>query len=381
MKTLNKTVLLLAMTLAVVSTFTSCKKDDLLNNGQPRIKYVRVTRPESSDSLLAGAHQGQLIAIIGENLQNTTQIWFNDQQATLTSTYITNGSVLVSVPTPIPLSINNKLKMVFSNGDSLLYDFQVQISKPVVTGMVCEYVNTGDIATINGDFFYEPLTVTFEGGATGELVSVTDKIIQVRVPADAQPGQITVKTNFGETKSNFWFRDNRNIFLSSDPFTGWWNQSYVVTNPGPGDPPAINGNYIRVNKMIGGWVWTEVAGGPASAMGPISKNIPDEAILKPVDYNLKFEVNTMKPYNANVLKINVGLLEQDNDAYQWQPPYDTHGQWQTVTIPFDEIVASYKVKPVVSPDGYWTRLLFHGPGDLDADISFDNFRIVPKLIK
>lgn len=348
MKTLNKTVLLLAMTLAVVSTFTSCKKDDLLNNGQPRIKYVRVTRPESSDSLLAGAHQGQLIAIIGENLQNTTQIWFNDQQATLTSTYITNGSVLVSVPTPIPLSINNKLKMVFSNGDSLLYDFQVQISKPVVTGMVCEYVNTGDIATINGDFFYEPLTVTFEGGATGELVSVTDKIIQVRVPADAQPGQITVKTNFGETKSNFWFRDNRNIFLSSDPFTGWWNQSYVVTNPGPGDPPAINGNYIRVNKMIGGWVWTEVAGGPASAMGPISKNIPDEAILKPVDYNLKFEVNTMKPYNANVLKINVGLLEQDNDAYQWQPPYDTHGQWQTVTIPFDEIVASYKVKPVVS---------------------------------
>ena len=25
-------------------------------------------------------------------------------------------------------------------------------------------------------------------------------------------------------------------------------------------------------------------------------------------------------------------------------------------------------------------LLFHGPGDLDADICFDNFRVVPKVL-
>ena len=67
------------------------------------------------------------------------------------------------------------------------------------------------------------LTVNFTGGVTGEIVSVTDKMIQVRVPAGAQPGPITVKTNFGETKSEFWFRDNRNIFISSDPYEGWWN--------------------------------------------------------------------------------------------------------------------------------------------------------------
>jgi hypothetical protein len=49
-------------------------------------------------------------------------------------------------------------------------------------------------------------------------------------------------------------------------------------------------------------------------------------------------------------------------------------------IPFEEVVASYKVKPTVNPAGYWSRLLYHGPGDLDADISLDNFRVVPKVL-
>jgi hypothetical protein len=381
MKNISKSIFLFAMAFALIVIYTSCKKDNS-GGGKPSISYVRITDPVSSDSLLVGAHQGQLISIMGENLQGAKELWFNDQRASLTPTYITNTTILVSVPNPIPIDISNKIKIYFSNGDSLLYNFQVQISKPVLAGMNCEYVLTGDVATINGDFFYAPLTVAFAGGVTGEIVSVKDKILQVRVPDGAQPGRITVTTNFGVTKSDFWFRDNRNIFLSSDPFTGWWNKDFVVTNPGQDDPPKINGNYIRVNRKIGGWQWTEVAGGPPDAMGPISKNIPDEAILKPSDYNLKFELNTMKPYNANVIKFSIGLSNDfNNDQYQWKPPYDTKGHWQTVIIPFAEIAASYGAPLTVSSKGYYTRILFHGGGDLDCDMSFDNFRIVPKYLK
>lgn len=379
MKTFNKIVAILFMTVAFAGMYSSCKKDN--DGGEPRIKYVRITAPESSDSLLVGAGQGRLIAIVGENLGKVQEIWFNDQKASITPPYITNTSILVVVPSPIPIVISNKIKMIFSDGRELLYDFVVEISEPYLQNMVCEYVNEGSIATIRGNYFYEPLKVIFAGGVEGQLVTVADNLLEVRVPAGALPGPITVKTNFGETVSDFWFRDNRNIFLSSDPFTGWWNASYVVTNPGAGDPPAINGNYIRVKKAIGAWAWTEVAGGPASAMGEISKNIPDAAILKPEDFYLKFELNTMKPYNGNLLKINAGLAAEDNNAYQWKPPYDTKGQWQTIVIPWEEVVASYAVKPTVNPNGYWTRLLFHGPGDLDADISFDNFRVVPKVNK
>ncbi len=382
MKKILKPIILLTMAIAVAGIYSSCsKKDDLPNGGEPRIRYVRITDPVSSDSLLVGAFQGQLIAIVGENLQQATELWFNDQKASLTPTYITSSAILVTVPAPIPTVITDKIKIIFSNGKTLEYDFKVLISEPIVQGMNCEYVLAGEEAVIRGDFFYEPLTVTFTGGVTGELISVEANMIKVRVPAGAEPGQVTVKTNFGETKSDFWFRDNRNIYISSDPFTGWWNASYVVIAPGAGDPPAINGNYIRVNKAIGGWAWTEVAGGPADAMGSISMNIPDEAITKPSDYNLKFELNTMKPYNNNVLKINVALLRENNDAYQWMPPYDTKGLWETVTIPFEEIADSYGAPLTVSPSGYWCRLLFHGPGDLDCDMSFDNFRVVPKVIK
>lgn len=381
MKTFRKSLVYLMAAMAAVAVFTACKKDALPNGGEPKIDYVRVTNPASSDSLLIGAAQGKLVAIIGQNLGGAVQLWFNDQQANLNPTYITNTSILVNVPAQIPLSITNKLKIVFKDGRTLLYDFQVQISKPAVNSMLSEFVLTGEVATIRGDYFYQPLTVTFTGGATGTLVSVKDQEIQVRVPAGAQPGPITVKTNFGETKSNFYFRDDRNHFIDSDPYEGWWNSSYVVTNPGPGDPVAISGNYIRFKKPIAGWSWNEVAGGPATAMPVHSKNIPDAAILKPEDYYLKFEVNTLKPYNANMLKINVALNAEDNNAYLWKPPVDTKGQWQTIVIPFEEVVASYAVKPTVNPNGYWSRLLFHGAGDLDADISFDNFRVVPKVVK
>jgi hypothetical protein len=360
----------------VISTFTACEKDDSSNGGEPKINYVRVTNPASSDSLLIGAAQGKLIAIMGENLGGAVEMWFNDQQASLNPTYITNTSILVNVPAQIPLAISNQLKITFKDGRTLLHQFQVQISKPLLTSMVSEYVNAGEVATIRGNFFYAPVTVTFAGGSAGEIVSVKDQEIQVRVPAGAQTGQITVKTNFGETKSDFWFRDNRNMFIDSDPYEGWWNSSYVVSNPGANDPPKINGNYIRFKKAIGAWSWNELAGGPASAMPVHSKNIPDAAILKPEDYNLKFEVNTVKPYNSNM-----PLTAEDNDAYQWKPPYDTKGKWQTVVIPFEDVVASYKVKPTINPSGYWSRLLFHGPGDLDADIALDNFRLVPKVIK
>jgi Surface glycan-binding protein B xyloglucan binding domain len=380
MKNIYKLIVLFTVAFALVGFVTSCNKDKSSGNGEPRIKYVRITNPASSDSLLVGAAQGRLIAIMGENLGGAVEMWFNDRIASLNPTFITNTSIIVNVPPQIPFAINNKLKIIFRDGKILLYNFEVQISKPTVNNMLCEYVLTGEEATIRGDFFYAPVTVTFTGGVTGTIVSVEDRIVKVKVPAGALPGPITVKTNFGETKSNFWFRDTRNIFISSDPFTGWWNASYVVSSPGATDPPKINGNYIRVKSTIGAWAWTEVAGGPASAMGPISQNVPDAAILKPSDYNLKFEVNTVKPYINNVLKINVGILSENNNEYRWLPPYDTKGQWQTVVIPFDVVAASYGAPLVLSPSGYWARLLFHGPGDLDCDIAFDNFRVVPKVL-
>lgn len=381
MKSINKIFLLLLLMGGVVMTFNACEKE---STGTPSIDYIRVSNPESSDSLLVAAGQGQLVAIVGKNLQDAVQVWFNDQASKLTPTYITNNTILVRVPSEIPLEINNQIKIVFKNGYTLYHDFEVEISKPYLASMVCEFVNDGDVATIRGNFFYAPVEVYLSDGTPVEIVSLEDKEIQFLVPAGAAAGPVTVKTNFGVVESDFWFRDNRNVIIGSDPYEGWHDPNIVISNPGAGDPPKINGNYIRVQGTLGSWSWNEIASGDAGSMPSYSKNIPDDAILNPEKYNLKFEINTLKPYNNSMIRINAGIYESgeaDNTNYQWAPPYDSKGKWQTVVIPFDEIVNSYSIKPRVNPNGYWTRLLIQGPGDLDADICFDTFRVVPKVNK
>ena len=380
MKKIYKSMPVLLIAIAILGVFASCNKEDV-NKGTPQITYVRITKANASDSLIVSAGQGQLIAIIGDNLQDAREVWFNDRQASLTPTYISKNSILVSVPTIVPVQINNKLKIIFSSGDSLLYDFSVKINKPEITSMDCEYVLDGKVATLRGNYFYLPLTVTFPGDVQGTNVSVdeTNKILTVTVPAGTTPGQITVTSNFGTSKTDFWFKDNRNIFISSDPYQGWWNASFVVNDPGTADVPAINGNYIRIIKNLGAWGWQEIAGGPANTMLPQSQKIPDDAILNPSLYNFKFEVCTTKPYNGSGVLFNVGTQDGDHGNYSWAPPYDTKGQWQTVVIPYDEVVKAYTVKPTVNHDGYWTRVVFQGPTGLDCDMSFDNFRVVPKV--
>lgn len=379
MKSINKILLLVFIVLSAGSLTISCTKDE---TGTPSISYVRITRPQSSDSLLVGAGQGQLIAIVGKNLQDAVEIWFNDQQSRLTPTYITNTTILVSVPSQIPMTITNQLKIVFKNGFILYYDFTVEISKPLINSMVCEFVKEGGTATIKGDYFYPPLTVTFNGGVVGQNVSVKDDEIQVTVPAGAQPGQITIKTNFGETKSDFWFRDNRNLLIHDDPWSGWWGQNMVVSGT---DPLAISGNFSRITATIGAWAWTEWIGGREDALST-SHNLPDDAVLSPEKYNLKFEINTLKPYDGNMIKIMIGQVNSpdpdwNTEPYFFRPPFDTKGKWQTVVIPFSDVVANYHTNWGLRPQGYGVKVWFHGPGTVDADIAFDNLRVVPKSLK
>lgn len=380
-KKLQRSLLYLILLVSATGWMSSCSKDDS-ETGTPVISYVRITRPESSDSLLVGAGQGQLIAIVGDNLQNAVQIWFNDQRANVTPTYITRKSILVAVPSQIPIEVTNQLRIIFRNGYELIHQFEVQISEPVVNSMVCEYVKEGEVATIRGNFFYEPLTVTFEGGVTGELVEVEDEQIRVRIPAGAQPGPVVVTTNFGETQSNFWFRDDRNMLIHNDPWSGWWGSSNVVP---ASDPLAINGNFTRITATIGSWGWTEWIGGKEDALST-SRNLPDDAVLNPAKYNMKFEINTLKPYDGNRIKFMIGQVNGpdpnwNTEPYFWEPPFNTDGKWQTVTVPFEQVVANYVTNWGVRPQGYGVKIWFHGPGALDADICFDNLRVVPKDIQ
>jgi len=378
MKTKFRYLYIALIALALGTVYSACSDEE--TSGTPRIDYIRITAPESSDSLVVSAGQGQLIAIIGENLGGAVAIEFNQLAASLSIPYITNTSILVRVPSEVPTEVTNQMVVYFNDGSSLMHDFTVSINKPSVTSMDCEYVNAGGLAVIHGNYFYEPLTVIFPGDLEGEVVSVEDETIKVIVPEGTSPGQIAVKSNFGTGLSSFKFRDDRNIVINSDPFVGWAGSNYVVSSPGDGDPELINGNYIRVKQQIGAWGWTDVVAGSPSDMGELSKNIPDDAILHPDLYSLKFEVNTINPFNGSGVRFVLGLNGYDPGSYTWSPPYDSEGNWETITISFKEMVDAYVAagsEMAVNIDGYFTRMTIFGGTALNCDMCFDNFRIVP----
>jgi hypothetical protein len=377
MKSKYKILFLLAA-LALAGAFVGCSDDE--TGGKPAIKYVRITDPSASDSLLVAAGQGQMIAIMGENLGDVRELWINDQRAVLNPSFITNATIITRVPAQIPADITDKMTLIFGNGEELIYDFSVDISEPFIDHMRSEYVNVGDVATIYGDYFYEPIVVMFPGGLEGEIISLEDQKIEVVVPDGAGSGPITITSNFGEKTSDFWFRDNRNIIASFDGTTNgmWHGPNYikssddVITN--------INDNFIRMKNDLGAWGWFELWVGPSSSDVALElKNIPEDAFANPGNYSLKFEINTLKPLTGAHVHMYFGANMPDERGswnYNWQPNVNTGGAWETVTIPWDDVYMANK-EFAYNPAGYGVSIHFSGPSPVTGDFAMDNLRVVP----
>jgi len=381
MKLKYKYVLMLLMASVWSAMIVSCSEDE---GGKPFVNYIRVTNPEASDSLLVAAGQGKKIAIMGRNLQNTVEIWFNDQQAQLVPTFITSSSIIVPVPSDIPDVVTDQMKLKFSNGDSLMYDFSVDINEPRIDRMLSEYVEEGDEATFYGDFFYAPVSVVFSGGVEAEVLSVEDEAVTVKVPAGAQIGPVTITSNFGATESDLWFRDNRNIIASHDvPLTSgvWQGPSRIVAS----DPniPNVNGKFIRINANLGAWPFYEMYGGPKEGdIGEEAGKIPPAALLNPRAFSLKFEINTLASLTGATMRLHLGNATngqldaaRQSSYYVWSVNLDTHGKWQTVTIPFEDVFKGF----TYDADGYSMFIYWHGPNPTMHNLGMDNMRVVPNI--
>ena len=192
-----------AITILLVILFTgmlfqACDKDDL-GGGMPEVMYVRITDAAKSDSLVTHAFMGSTVAIIGQNLQDVDEIWFNDQKAFVNFSFVTGTSIIVTIPNVIPATVNNLMLLINSNKtDTLKYPFGVDVPPPFLSGMLCEYVDDGETAVIQGNFFIDdpgsPLKVFFPGNLEGTVQSVSLNKVEVIVPQGAGVGPIQVKS-------------------------------------------------------------------------------------------------------------------------------------------------------------------------------------------
>lgn len=342
--------------------FTSCEEEDGVPlespDGEPQISYIRVSDPNAADSLLVSASLGNGIVIIGNNLGGTREVWFNDRQAIINPSWVTNQTVHVSVPSLAPTVITNTLYLVDAKGDTLTHDFEVAIPAPEVHGARNEWPQAGENLIISGDYLFAPVTVTFSGDVTGEVISVTQTQVEVTVPEGATEGPVAVATNFGETASTFHVWDSRNIILNFDDLVAnGWRIGLAETGDG-----EINGNYLVVRGDIAANQRDEGPGAPAEspyAMEYWGGNDPNRTDnfypLYPNsyrDYVLKFEARVNNWYGGY---LNICLSTPDHTGNNqeiwgndlnaraiWGPwaegdtEFTTDGEWITVVIPLSD---------------------------------------------
>jgi hypothetical protein len=389
---------LACFSVAVVSIF-SCTEEiegpDVLKDkdGAAVIHYVRVTDPQTSDSLLTGAFLGSLVAIIGDNLGDTKELYFNDQKALLNPTYITDKSIIVNVPTTVPTEVTNEMKLIFSDQSELTHPFTINVPAPVIKSIKSEYVPAGGIAEIQGDFFFDPIKVVFPGGVEGTIVSLDKTEIKVEVPEGAQPGNIKVTTNFGSSNSSFIFRDDRNILLDFDNFVHETWTARLGYNDVPGITP-VDGNFAYFKSdNHGAWQWVnEMTMQYWAPRGrgavPIANGIISDLVFKmEVNIPVAWEDVRMEIFFAPSAE-SEGRGNPNVAIYRWAPfvegPFKTDG-WETFEFPLTEFVHNTaNDDPSQSIDDLSglsniTMMVF-GPasGTVPILIAFDNLRVVPK---
>ncbi len=344
MKNIYKVLLFLFVSLVV---FSACE-DDEVSNETPYIKYVRPTEAAQSDSLLVAASMGSTIAIVGEDLGSVISIHFNDVKAKLNPVYVTDETILVTVPGSIPEEISNTITLTTSSGNQLIYNFQTIIPSPQIASINCEWAPEGSVAVLTGSYFFAKedgsIDVSFPGGIDGDVVEFSEEELKVVVPAGVLQGAISVENDFGVGRSNFIYKDDTGIFIDAENPTLWnnWGLSDFASENG------VDGSYIKFEGTTGSWVW------PANAIQLFYVNPSGTPLVSDGevdDYALKFECYVHEWHDTPLLVWfdNDGGHDVDSDfaQYHWTPylkgevtsNYTTDG-WITVIMPLSDFVYS-----------------------------------------
>lgn len=397
----NRFAFLALLSMGLLSMLQSCKDSDS-DSGMPSVNYIRVTSAEKSDSLVTHAFLGSTIAIMGDNLEDVGEIWFNDQQAVLNTCFITNRSIIVSIPQTIPTVVTDKMMIIKRNKvDTLKLNFGVDVPPPMLNSMLCEYVKDGETAVIRGNYFIDdpnkPIKVIFSGGLEGKLDSISLTELKVKVPVGAGSGPITVKSLYGSTRSSFHFRDERNIILNFDDLT---TNSWQKGAQGNSNPDPISGYYERFKgKLAGaaGATWDDT--GFSFLLWNAEANRPSPYVSTITNMCIKFECNVDKAWSSCALQMiftpssvknaNSYMADASVPRGLWIPwkttgSFTTNG-WITVSIPLSEFKYTHtgticENKLTVDMLGGLTFFVYNGGingKDCTPDICIDNIRVVP----
>ena len=390
MKYLNK--ILAALTISAGFLAVSCEDQPdafVPAEGVPSVDFIRYA---DRDIVITQAFMQEAVCLVGNNLRSINQLWFNDQEAVLNTSYITDNTLVVSVPKTKATVRTDKIYMITAAKDTVTYDFVVLAPAPVVKAMSNEYAKEGEEVTITGQYFISPITIEFQGAVIEEAdMKLSETAATFKIPAGTQPGVVKVTTASGTTKAPFQYRDPRGLITNFDGGTDvvpqGWNFKGEYKSEG-----GVDGNYVELksaNVLDEAGAWNEDYkidfwcgnwnGDPMSVTSG-----PGTPICYVVDFTdfknmaLKFEICIPKsnPWSSGAMQLIFASADKAaNDSWQnntfvhssagdpagldlcrglWRPweatgEFHTDDKWITVTVPFSEFIYNSDGTPGLVP--------------------------------
>lgn len=403
--------------------FNSCEQDPHkyeVAKGEPVVKYIITTEAAASDSIITSAYTETPICVVGDNLRSVKKIFFNDREAVLSPSFINNHTLIVSVPSSLPDDITNKIYFHAENGNIVEHPFAVKAPGPSISSINCEFLKPGDKGVLTGNYFVDnattPLQVIMPDGQSAQINKFEQTSIEFTVPDGCtEAGQIKVITAYGEGKSAFWFRDDRNIVVDFDGSHGgnadgggWrWGEAHKHKTADYVNIPAIDGDFLFLAGDLdeyGGWndngFEFDIWGVNLLSQPKFAAMMANNALA---DLCVKFEAYVPKsnPWGIGGLQFiwmgdDAASNAKHSDATfprgMWRPwadngpLYDTNDQWITVTIPMSEFCYDQKYNKITTMEDASLLnglTIFVLEGSTEAgkacspQIAIDNIRVVP----
>ena len=170
--------------------------------------------PVAFDSVTTSGKGGNLYQIVGANLGSVTQVTFNGVVAYFNPAYITNSSVIVTLPTTAPFGPTQTGQLVLTTlHGKATFKFTIVQPPPTIVSFSPLAAAAGDTITITGLVLDNATSVKF-GTTSATIVGNTSTQLKVLVPAGVVSSLISVTTAGGTTVSTSTFGFKYLIYLN-----------------------------------------------------------------------------------------------------------------------------------------------------------------------
>ncbi|HEX8022251.1 hypothetical protein [Mucilaginibacter sp.] len=209
MKNFKSIYLYCILSLVMVLSISSCKKNDSGGDGPPSISRIRTVFKSSQtsqaitafDSTTTDGKIGTSYAIIGNNLSSTKAIYVNGVSIYFNIALSSNTSVQFSMPSTVPFSndtTSNILTVVTAHG-KVSTPFVVEQPLPGITSVDQLAGVAGDVLTITGTTFNGLSGVTIgkvPAQVISNVINTTTQVgvLKVQVPSGVTAGPIVLTT-------------------------------------------------------------------------------------------------------------------------------------------------------------------------------------------